>query len=114
MPTSDNLLIVTLCNLISGSKIRSLRGQLEASRCEKERILNEKHEMQITCRATQERLSHSEARVSELVSKNAALEQKIKDMRQLRNKGLRECQEMVSFMSMNSYFNVLPVSLYAC
>merc|ERR1711937_1132063 len=77
----------------SGSKIHTLRGQLEASNSEKERILNEKQEIQISCRATQERLSHSESRVSELVSKNAALEQKIKDLRQLKNKGLRECQK---------------------
>lgn len=78
----------------ANEKIQNLETQLQASRSAKESAINEKLDMQTNCRATQERLAHAEARISELISQNTLLGQKIKDAKTIRlRQGPRLCQK---------------------
>jgi len=78
----------------AADKISNLEGQLQATRRAKEAAVNEKLDLQTGCRATQERLTYAESRVSELITENTVLQQKLKDSKTARvRQGPRLCQK---------------------
>ena len=69
-----------------------LTAQLEANRRTSNKLTNEKLELQTSQRATQERVTHAEQRVDELLGTNAQLEHKLKELKQQRVKIVRSDQ----------------------
>ena len=69
-----------------------LTAQLEANRRTSNKLTNEKLELQTSQRATQERVTHAEQRVDELLGANAQLEHKLKELKQQRVKIVRSDQ----------------------
>ena len=76
----------------SGAKVAKLEAQLDANRRTNQKLTDEKLEFQANCRAAQERAAHAEGKVSELIGRNTALEDEIKEARKIKGSEKRESQ----------------------
>ena len=76
------------------AKVAKLNAQLDANRRTNQKLTDEKLEYQANCRAAQERATHAETRLSELIGQNTILQDQLKEARKPKTgPGPRECQK---------------------
>lgn len=76
------------------AKVAKLNAQLDANRRTNQKLTDEKLEYQANCRAAQERATHAESRLSELIGQNTILQDQLKEARKPKTgPGPRECQK---------------------
>ena len=71
----------------SEAKVSKLDAQLEASRRTNKKLTDEKLDLQAHCRAAQERASHTEAQLSEMIGRCTILEDQLKTARKVKGRG---------------------------
>ena len=80
-----------MCSILA---IYKLNTQLDANRRTNQKLTDEKLDFQTNCRAAQERATHAETRLSELIGQNTLLQDQLKDAKKPKSgPGPRECQK---------------------